>query len=83
MDKGLCYKHARKSAKQKRCKTICKKKAATTQNYPKRIKNMLPTESSKMIMDYKSEEASEKKLSPESNKIPNNKEQVQLTEEKN
>ena len=44
---------------------------------------MLPTESSKMIMDYKYEEASEKKLSPESNKIPNNKEQVQLTEEKN
>lgn len=36
-----------------------------------------------MIMDYKSEEASEKKLSPESNKIQNNKEQVQLKEEQN
>ena len=51
--------------------------------YDEPTKIMLSPESSKMIMDYKSEKASEKKLSPESNKIPNNKEQVQLTEEKN
>lgn len=41
-------------------------------------KNMLSTENSKMIMDYKTEEVTKKRLSPESYKIPNNKEQVQL-----